>query len=228
MAILDPKFNILKITFMGIIKKGILGGFSGKVGSVVGASWKGIDYIRSLPTTVNNPRTPAQVTQRNKFSAVVNFLSKISPLLKIGFRDYANRQTAFNAAMSYNLLNAVTEESGEFEMDYSKVLVTRGKLYRPKSGEVAFMNDEITVAWDSDFSGNGSFTDSAIVLLYNTTKNEAVIENDKSERNQGVVGLTFPEYWKGDTVENFVSFISEDGKLISDSLYVGQVEIPED
>ena len=46
---------------MGIIKKGILGGFSGKVGNVVGASWKGIDYIRSLPSTVRNPRTPRQV-----------------------------------------------------------------------------------------------------------------------------------------------------------------------
>jgi hypothetical protein len=30
---------------MGTIKKGILGGFSGKVGTVVGASWKGISYI---------------------------------------------------------------------------------------------------------------------------------------------------------------------------------------
>ena len=31
---------------MGTIKKGILGGFSGKVGTVVGASWKGISYMR--------------------------------------------------------------------------------------------------------------------------------------------------------------------------------------
>ena len=52
---------------MGIIKKGILGGFSGKVGNVVGASWKGIDYIRSLPSTVRNPRTPRQVKQELSF-----------------------------------------------------------------------------------------------------------------------------------------------------------------
>ena len=52
---------------MGTIKKGVLGGFSGKVGTVVGASWKGIDYIRSLPASVKNPRTEGQVTQRTKF-----------------------------------------------------------------------------------------------------------------------------------------------------------------
>jgi hypothetical protein len=32
---------------MGTIKQGILGGFSGKVGTVIGASWKGINYMRS-------------------------------------------------------------------------------------------------------------------------------------------------------------------------------------
>ena len=52
---------------MGTIKKGILGSFSGKVGNIVGASWKGIAYIRSLPASVRNPRTVKQVTQRSKF-----------------------------------------------------------------------------------------------------------------------------------------------------------------
>jgi len=33
---------------MGTIKKGILGDFSGKVGTVVGASCRGISYMGSL------------------------------------------------------------------------------------------------------------------------------------------------------------------------------------
>ncbi len=32
---------------MGTISKGILGGFSGTVGTVIGGSWKGIEYMRS-------------------------------------------------------------------------------------------------------------------------------------------------------------------------------------
>ena len=35
---------------MGTIKQGILGGFSGKVGTVVGSSWKGISYMRGKTT----------------------------------------------------------------------------------------------------------------------------------------------------------------------------------
>ena len=33
---------------MGTINQGILGGFSGKVGTVIGGSWKGITYMRGI------------------------------------------------------------------------------------------------------------------------------------------------------------------------------------
>ncbi len=48
---------------MGKIKQGILGGFSGKVGTVIGGNWKGISYMRSIPQSIKNPRTDGQVSQ---------------------------------------------------------------------------------------------------------------------------------------------------------------------
>jgi hypothetical protein len=54
---------------MGTIKQCILGGFSGKVGTVIGASWKGINYMRSIPQHVKNPRTAGQVSRRSKKAA---------------------------------------------------------------------------------------------------------------------------------------------------------------
>jgi hypothetical protein len=74
---------------MGRIKKGILGGFSGKVGTVVGANWKEISYMRSLPQKVKNPRTEAQRKQRSKFLLVVNLLKPLNPLLRIGWKLHA-------------------------------------------------------------------------------------------------------------------------------------------
>ena len=53
---------------MGIIKRGILGGVSNKVGNVVGSSWKGIATLRSLPLSVANPNTLAQRNNRTSFS----------------------------------------------------------------------------------------------------------------------------------------------------------------
>ena len=76
---------------MGKISQGVLGGFSGKIGNVVGGSWKGIDYMRIKPASVANPRTAAQVDQRSKFSIVLNFLQPMTEFLRVGFKLYAKK-----------------------------------------------------------------------------------------------------------------------------------------
>jgi len=78
---------------MGTIKKGILGGFSGRVGTVVGSSWKGISYMRSLPQKVKNPRTLLQMNQRTKFAVTLNYLKPLNGLLRTGWKLYAHLQT---------------------------------------------------------------------------------------------------------------------------------------
>ena len=59
---------------MGVIKRGILGGFQNKVGPVVGTNWKGISVIKSRPVTVANPNTPAQQAQRLAMKQIAAYL----------------------------------------------------------------------------------------------------------------------------------------------------------
>ena len=63
---------------MGKIKQGILGGFRGKVGTVVGASWKGIAYMRGLPQSIKNPKTAAQQAQRAFFREVQDLVGQLT------------------------------------------------------------------------------------------------------------------------------------------------------
>src|SRR5690606_508733 len=72
---------------MGIIKQGILGGFSGKVGNVVGASWKGIDYIRSLPSSVSNPRTPGKEGVKNMNDNLKKYLDSLMRPIPSGVEE---------------------------------------------------------------------------------------------------------------------------------------------
>ncbi len=67
--------------------KGILGAFSGKVGTVIGACWKGIDYMRSLPKKSTKPPTQLQLDARYQFNLVTGFLRPISGLIKKGFQS---------------------------------------------------------------------------------------------------------------------------------------------
>ncbi len=107
---------------MGTIKQGILGGFSGKVGTVVGSSWKGISYMRGQAQSVKNPRTAKQVAQRDKFSLSLSFIRPIQSFIQIGFKTYEHKQSAFNAAMSYTMKNVIKGTYQSFSIDYTKAM----------------------------------------------------------------------------------------------------------
>src|SRR5690349_2360801 len=109
---------IFKINCMGRIKKGILGGFGGTVGTVVGGNWKGIDYMRSQPVTSDAPPTPAQQSQRLRFSLATKFLSTMTDLLSVGFQDFAVEMSGFNSAVSYFLDNAVIGTAPNYSISY--------------------------------------------------------------------------------------------------------------
>jgi hypothetical protein len=212
---------------MGKISQGILGGFSGKVGNVIGGNWKGIDYMRVRPASVANPQTEGQVDQRTKFSTILQFLQPLTGFLQIGFRGYAIKMTAFNSAMSYNFRNAIIGEYPDYVIDYENALISRGGLTgalnptanSPGVGQVQFN-------WtDNSTDGNASPTDKVMALVYNPARNEAVYVTNGSARSAGTHTLTVPDQYTGDTVYTFISFISEDNKVVSNSKYIGDVVV---
>lgn len=89
---------------MATIKQGILGAFSGKVGSVVGSSWKGIPVMKSLPPSVANPKTAGQVLQRGKMGQCVAFSSPVlADVIKPLNDRFASRMSGFNLFTQRNI-----------------------------------------------------------------------------------------------------------------------------
>lgn len=81
---------------MARIANGILGGFSGKVGTVVGSSWNSINYMRSLAASYRDAKSETQVCQRGKFTQAVRFLKAMPKFIRVGFGNHArgSRRTA--------------------------------------------------------------------------------------------------------------------------------------
>ncbi|TXK74534.1 DUF6266 family protein [Mesonia sp. HuA40] len=208
---------------MGKIPQGILGSLSGKVGSVIGGSWKGIDYIRIKPASVANPRTEGQVNQRNKFTVTLEFLQANKEFIKVGYKGFANKKTEFNAAMSYVLNNAVTGSAPNFVIDYSLALLSRGTLSGVLNGSTDLnIPGEVTFDWgDNSAEGNANTTDKAMVLVYNPSKKESIYILDGADRTVGSQTVTIPNTYVGDTVELFMAFVSADGNQVSNSIYLG-------
>ncbi|MCF8229230.1 MAG: DUF6266 family protein [Bacteroidales bacterium] len=212
---------------MGKIAQGVLGGFSGKVGNIVGGTWKGIDYMRIKPANVSNPKTQGQLDQRSKFSTVLKFLQPLTDFLKVGFKLYAIKMTQFNSAMSYNLNNAITGTYPNFTIDYTKALVSRGSLVGAAGAAAASSSAGVVeFTWtDNSGSGNALGTDKALLVVYNATKGYAVYDSAGASRATQAQNLTVPSDFSGDSVEAFIGFVSGDGKEVANSVYIGSVTV---
>ncbi len=212
---------------MGKIKQGILGSFSGKVGAVIGGSWKGIAYMRGIAPRRVDSRTDLQLEQRMRFSVTIKFLRAFSQFLKIGFKNYANGMTCFNNAVQYNVLNAIQDDYPNFTINYPDALVTRGHL-APALNAVAASAAPGTVlfTWE-DNSGelDASPLDNSLLLVYNPAKNQAVYFNALSERADGTQSVTVPNSFSGDLVHCYIGFITADRFSLSNSEYAGAITL---
>ena len=211
---------------MGKIDLGILGSFSGKVGNVVGGKWKGISYMRAKATSVSNPRTDGQMSQRSKFALVLAILKPITGFIRVGYKKYTTKQTAFNAAMSYILGNAIAGAYPDFSVDMAKVLVSRGSLTGALNGVATSANGVVTLNWaDNSGSGTAAATDKALIVVLNPARAESVFDIGGNQRVAGTEDITVPADWVGESVEVFLGFITEDGKDVANSSYLGSVVV---
>jgi len=213
------------LIIMGKINQGILGGFSGKVGTVVGGNWKGINYMRVL-TKPTNPNSEKQQNQRTKFSLVMSFLKPINPFIRVGYKLFTAKQTAYNAAMSQVLTNAVVGELPNSAIDFSLVQVSKGTLSPATGAAATYDSGEISISWiDNSGATMANITDKALVVVYNETKSDAVYEMAGVTRPTALQTLPLPADWVGDSVQVYLGFISEDGKNVANSVFVGAVEV---
>lgn len=113
---------------MAIHKEGIMGSFSGKVGPLVGASWRGIPVVRSAPKKSNKPPTSSQLLCRERFRVVEAFLNPMSEFLKTNFSIPVEGKTPRNVASTWNNPYAIDETGDKIGINYSKVLLSQGIL----------------------------------------------------------------------------------------------------
>lgn len=212
---------------MAVILNGITGGFSGTVGNVIGASWRGIDYMRSRATSISQPNTEAQLAQRAKFSLMGKFLRPLIPFLRTGFRSLAIKQSGFNAAMAYNLKNAVSGAYPSFAIDYEKALVSRGTLNGALNPQATpGVAGRVDFTWEDNSSDTNILaTDKVVLLVYNPLRNQAISRIGGASRATEADVLQLPTLFSGETVECYIAFTDANGSVISDSQWVASVVV---
>ena len=89
---------------MAKLEQGILGPFRGKVGTVVGYTWRGMACVRAYRKEINYPNTEQQQAEREWFVSMVRFAARARQALLLGLRERAARDqmTEGNAFVKMN------------------------------------------------------------------------------------------------------------------------------
>lgn len=212
---------------MGTYNKGILGAFSGKVGPVVGATWRGKEVMRSLPKKSNRLATTFQQQQRSKFTMTTEFLGGVQPVIKRYFGSDSGLKTRRNQAMSYLMKEAIVFNDPNYEWDYTKILISKGDLLGINNGAVtAGTVQNLDFSWiDNSGQGEALATDKLVVVVYEPTSKATVYSLNAGSRSSGNATLALPNFLSGLEVQVWATFVSSDDKLYATSLYLGAVTV---
>lgn len=212
---------------MGTYNKGILGAFSGKVGPVVGATWRGKDVMRSLPKKGNRLATEFQQAQRSKFAMTTEFLSGVQPVIKRYFGNDTGLKTRRNQAMSYLMKEAIVFNDPNYEWDYTKVLISKGDLLGINNGAVtAGTGQNLDFSWtDNSGQGEAQVTDKLVVVVYEPTSKATVYSLNAASRDDESATVQLPSFLSGLEVQVWATFVSSNDKLAATSIYLGAVMV---
>ena len=209
---------------MGIIKRGILGGVSNKIGNVVGSSWKGIATLRSLPLSVANPNTKAQRDNRATFTVMSQLGSEVLATIcqPLWNRD-AKQMSGFNA---YVMNNKKAFDANPLEWLMNPVM-SKGNLSATLSN-VGLANGgaNLTLVFDTELKNPQDSTDDIAyvqVIHQDNTDPEKPVFHAKgfitnAKRSTGTVQVANPfETSEGDKLIISLSFKSVDGREVATS-----------
>lgn len=212
---------------MATFNKGILGGFSGKVGNVVGAHWRGLNIMRSVPPRRGPGGTPEQIMQRQKFKTVVQFLQPIRFFLGKYYGDNQGPKSRFNLATAYHLQNAVIYNDPDFEMRYNRVTISKGDLPGVEGASATALADqEVQFSWvDNSSQSQAQSTDDLLLVLYAPNIAMYMVYETIAVRGDAMVVVPLDAMFQGEEVYVWAGFHSQELKKSATSVYAGSVTV---
>ena len=203
---------------MGKIKQGILGGFKGKVGTVIGASWNGISYMRGIAQSVRNANTAAQQTQRGFFKEVMDLAGQFSnEQLEFLFPSSPKGMTRRNI-----LVKQFAEESvvdGDTKSVDLASIKTLGNAPTDTLPEVtiAASGENLAISWDGDSAFRTEHGDEyPVIFVANVTKKKVyLVPSTATIGTTGAQSFNVGLAAYGEAEDTFSGFMLATGKKIA-------------
>ncbi|WP_316839407.1 DUF6266 family protein [Pedobacter gandavensis] len=212
---------------MGSLNNGLFGGFTGRVGNLVGYVLNGKVIVRTIGHS-GKALTPARKANCEKMTVVNEFLRAHLNFIRTGFKliTAGTDQNFYNAAVSYNKKHAVQGTYPNISIDYSKALLSMGSLLNAGKTEISKHADGIEFKWEvpADLLWEHR-NDRAMLLIHFPDAKVSTAVMSGSRRHEGREVVAIDPSLAGSRMEAYISFVNEDATEISDSVHAGSLNL---
>lgn len=209
---------------MGIQISGPFSSFYNKTGPLIGRRYKGKNVITGLHYPSNKLFTSQQLLAQRRFSVMIDFLNVLKPLIDVGFKAYARRCTALNAAFAYNNEKLLSFDGFNYKINYPVLVYSRGNVAGPNCPTVQMKAGKVVFSWLPEAqSVYNLLNDRAIFLICNEDKEICMVQMGVVERSALSYEFELPVDFSGDTLHCYMNFDAASGKMVGNNVYVGWV-----
>jgi len=206
---------------MGIIKRGILGGFQNKVGPVVGTTWKGINVIKARPVSVANPNTQLQQEQRLAMKQIAAYLRSFGlENVRLLNNNQAVQMSGYNRCVK----KVHTFKPGNELSGHVKCLASGSFTLPSFNAEDTFDVDAVTkkckVTWDKLYAGASVSSDVKAMVTVQATDGLSCTPAIYGTKDDTVSYIDLGKFTDFHNLTIGVCYIAEDGMSTSDIVAV--------
>ena len=213
---------------MGKVQVGILDGFVGKVGTVVGSFWKGLPVMRAYKRTVRNANTESQQLVRTRFAAITSLASAFLYAIRMGLKQVARskKMTEGDVFVQLNWDSVHADTPGAATVDYTELILAKGSLPEVIFGNASFAEPLQVAVPMTDTTGviGTDAHDKVYLFVYSPEAGAGIISDGRNTRADESASVNVPAYWNGHRVHVWGFAIgngTDNQGIISNSRYLG-------
>ncbi|NQX39699.1 hypothetical protein SAMN05421820_10696 [Pedobacter steynii] len=209
---------------MALSLNGPHGHLKGKIGNLVFYLLNGQPVVR----TIGDPGKPSinQKGNQQAMSVTMKVFKSMKSFINSSFELEARGtvRNPFNLAISYNKKNALKGAYPNLRIDYSKIVLSYGDL--PLANDLKMVKTEtgVLISWglsNQDFPALNN--DMVMLMLHHPLDHRSTTVLNACRRDAGQHFIPLSNTELNEPIEAYICFKSANGKKISDSAYLGNL-----
>ena len=209
---------------MAILSNGAFGHPNGKIGNMVFYKLKGQTVCREIGKQGKPSRK--QLANYQAMQVTMALVKPMKDFIRNSFELEARGtvKNAHNLAVSYNKKQALQGEYPNISVDYSKVVLSYGELPGARDFSISKTETGLILNWNPEsYAGGHDGDDILMIQLCHPLRKKGSTFLNASRRDSGQVFIPVSQSYIHEPIEAYACFKPADGKQISNSIYLGNI-----